>query len=71
MDILLAANPKLLDKTDEDGVWITIFFTKFNIIQMNLTPICDDIYETTGFCSSWICKRISVNIQMVFQTLAL
>lgn len=43
MDILLSANPKLLDKTDEDGVWIP---KKFVIIQIcNFTPICDDNIE--------------------------
>lgn len=44
MDILLSANLKLLNKTDEDGVWITLF----QKVQHNLNSLliyaflCDD-----------------------------
>lgn len=67
MDILLSANLKLLDKTDEDGVWITIISkssTQSKSVR-NFTPICVDKFETIGLFLQFVNSYVK-NILHIF-----
>lgn len=55
IEILLSANPKLLDKTDEDGVWVMIIWKSLTL-SINKQYILRWIFWHYRLSSSWIFK---------------